>query len=270
MGLFDIFKKGSKAKEEKVHVLPSFILLDEAELDIDLFVKNFYEDWGVQIPPDDDDSEKEDDDLPMIVATIDNMMVAVSLIPAPVPNGEAVENAKTNFRWPDAVAVTESHKAHILVAILPGGEPSLKKIATLHTKLCATCLRQPHAVAINTAGTVFAPDFYIETAKSLIEKDSFPIMNHVFFGIYSNDNGKTFSGYTYGLGDLGKQDIEILNSTHDANEIFEFMADIALYVMESNAVLRHGETLGSTAEEKLKITESAGVALDGKTLKIEY
>ena len=28
-------------------------------------------------------------------------------MPAPIPNNEAVENAKTNYRWPDAVKVAE-------------------------------------------------------------------------------------------------------------------------------------------------------------------
>jgi len=262
MGVFDKLKK----KQESAGVLPNSILLSETVFDAELFKKAFFEEWGITIPA--DYAEKNGGELDMVVTEIDNMRVAVCLLPAPVPG--AVENAKTNYRWPEAVSVTESHKAHILVAVLPLGKQSLFEIATLQTKLCVTCLKLPYALAINAAGTVFAPDFYTELAKLFIEKGSFPILCHVFFGLYSSDDGKTFSGYTYGLSNLGKKDIEVLNSSREADEIYDFLVDIALYVIESDVVLKDGETIGFSAEQKLPITESAGVALDGKTLKIQF
>ena len=265
MGLFDRLKN----KEEKSStILPGFVLLNDVSLDIDLLVKYLYDDWGITIPA--EDIRVDDDGFPAFVSNVDNMFAAISLMPAPVPNGEAVDNAKTNFRWPQAVSVTESHKAHIMVIAMPLGSPSVLEVGTLQTKLCASCLKLPNTIAINTAGTVFAPDVYIGTAKLAVENNKFPIFNHIFFGIYSNDNGKTISGYTYGLESLGKQEIEILNSPHNANEVFGFMSDISSYIMESDVTLRHGETIGFSAEQKLSITESNGVAVGGKTLKIGF
>ena len=272
MGLFDRFKKEKKSKEEPGGVLPSFVLLDEVAFDVDAFVKDLYDDWGIEIPADQikKATEKADGDLPMLVATLGNATIAVSLMPAPVPDGEAVGNAKTNFRWPEAVAVTECHKACILVAVLPPEEQSLKETAVLHAKLCASVLKQPHATAINTAGTVFDPAFYIDSAEQYVKEGKFPILNHIFFGLYSNDGGGMVSGYTYGLGNLGKKDIEILDSNHSPDEVLDFMTDIALYILEYDAILKHGETIGFSAEQKLAITESAGIAVDGRSLKIEF
>ncbi|MCL2874478.1 MAG: DUF4261 domain-containing protein [Defluviitaleaceae bacterium] len=263
-----LFKKPRK-KQNKVSILPNFVLLDSAELDIDLFIKDFQDEWGIKIPAMDENVEK-DSEFPMIVVEFDNMKIVVSLMPAPIPNGEAVDNAKTNFRWPNAVEVAESHKAHVLIIVMPLGEQSLLEVATLQTKLCVTCLKQPNAIAINAAGTVFDPDFYKDSAHFAFENKAFPIMNHVFFGLYSNDDGKTFSGYTYGLSNLGKQDIEILDSNQNANEVLEFMVDISTYIIESDAILKDGETIGFTAEQKIPITESDGIAVDGKTLKIGF
>ena len=53
-------------------------------------------------------------------------------------------------------------------------------------------------------------------------------------------------------------------------EVREFLLNIVAYVLEGNVTLQHGETLGATAEQKLAITRSPGVYLDGMTLKIEY
>jgi len=264
MGLFG---KGKKQKENAGRVLPSFVLLEDVAFDMDLFLKDVYEDWGIQIPA---DQTEERDGLPSFVAMVDNTHVAVSLMPAPIPNGEAVENAKTNFRWPEAVSVAERHGAHVLVIVLPLGGQPLKETASLHAKICASCLKQPNAIGINTAGSVLAPDFYMDSARLYIQGGKFPILNHVFFGVYSKDEGKTFSGYTYGLDGLGKQDFEVLDSSHSPDEVFAFLTDVALYLLEYNVTLKHGETIGFSAEQKLGITESKGVAVGGKTLKIAF
>jgi len=266
MGFFNGTKKTEKEKSNTI--LPSFVLLRNDSLDMDLLVKYLNEDWGITISADDIRVDKSG--AYAFVSTVDDMFVAINLMPAPVPNGEAVENAKTNFRWPEAVAVTESHRAHILVIVMPQKTQPVTEVAALQTKLCACCLKLPGAIAINTAGTVFAPDFYMTTAKIAIENNKFPIFNHVFFGIYSNDNGKTVSGYTYGLENLGKQDIEILNSTGNANEVLGFLTDVSSYIMDSDITLKHGETIGFSAGQKLSITESVGVAIKGKTLKIGF
>lgn len=263
MGLFNKKKKPETPHDNKGGFV-SFILLNEISIDLDLLAKNLEEDWGITVSGKDIDGEKGS-----IVTELDGMTVAVSLMPGPIPNGEAISNAKTNWRWPEAVSIAEAHKAHILVAVLRG-EQQLLNAAVLYVKLCASCLRQPNAAAINTLGSVLAPDFYRESAKAFIENDDFPILNLVFFGLYSNDNGETCCGYTYGMDVFGKKNIEIVNSSHKAEEIHIFMMDIASYVIEGDVTLQDGETIGFSAEQKLTITESAGLAIDESTLKIGF
>ena len=48
------------------------------------------------------------------------------------------------------------------------------------------------------------------------------------------------------------------------------MLDEVMEISDKIVVLRDGETLGFTAEQKLPITRSKGVSLDGVTLKIGY
>jgi len=262
MGLFNIFKK----KKREAAVLPSFVLLDCMEFDVSMFVADFKNDWGIEIALDDED--KKESDMPVIVTHIDGMMVSIALMPGPIPDDEAISQARTNLLWPDAVAMAEKHEANVLVAVM-GGDKPLKNIAMLHAKLCASCLKQHSAIAISTAGSVLEPRAYMDAAKLAAEKDVFPILNHIFFGIYSSD-GELFSGYTYGLESLGKQDIEIVGSTASAGDIYNFMVDIAAYIMDSDITLKPGETIGFTSEQKLTITESKGIAVNGKTLKIGF
>ena len=107
-----------------------FVLLNEAKFDREKFLKDLKDDWKITLDLGKEDESKEKD---MLVGDIDGIMVAVALMPAPIPNNEAVDNAKTNYRWKDAVKVAEEHKAHILVSLL--GEPNLVDGAKLYTKL---------------------------------------------------------------------------------------------------------------------------------------
>ncbi len=114
------------------------------------------------------------------------------------------------------------------------------------------------------------PNVYKEYAKGAIEDGMFPILDLVFFGIYSNDNGKTISGYTFGLHNFEKDEIEVLDSQHSASEIFEFLVDVANYVVEQDVILKDGETIGFSEEQKLPITKSGSRVLDFETLKIKF
>ena len=263
MGLFKRRKK-KETPQSKNGPFVSFVLLEDVSLDMDALIKNLSEQWGISIPETDIDKEKKS-----FVSTQEGMIIAASLMPAPVPNGEAVENAKTNWRWPQAVEVAEQHKAFLMLTVM-GGEQALLDTALLNVKLCASGLSLKNATGINVLGSVLEPDFYVETAKIAVREHIFPIMNLVFFGLYSNDEGKTGCGYTYGMDAFGKQNIEIIDSVHGAEEVLAFMTDIAGYVITADVTLQDGETIGFTEEQKLTITQSAGVAIDEPSLKIGF
>ena len=76
--------------------------------------------------------------------------------------------------------------------------------------------------------------------------------------------------YTVGLANFGYDEIEILESAATPQQLRDFLTSISLYVIQDNVVLRDGETIGFTADEKLPITKSKGVAVEGESLKIGY
>jgi len=251
-------------KNKETGSFVGFILLNEPTIDLNLLKKDIENDWNILI-----DSKELNEKEDSIVANIENLTVAISLVKAPIPNDEASENAKTNYSWQDAVKVAQDHKAHLIVAVLRG-QNSLVDAATLYVKICSSSLRQPNATGINTSGCVYQPKAYIDLAKSYIENGDIPILNLIYFGIYSNDNGKTISAYTYGLRIFGKYDIEIIDSNHTTEEVFNFLHNIIDYILESNVELKDGETIGFTAEQKLPITLSSSDILGIETLKIRY
>jgi len=223
-----------------------FVLLNEAKFDRDKFLKDLKEDWKITLDLSKEDESKEKD---MLVGDINGIMVAVALMPAPIPNNEAVDNAKTNYRWKDAVKVAEEHKAHILVS--------------------SALIKQENCTGINVLGTVLNPDMYRDFTRYYEENDMFPVENMIFIGLYGSEEEK-INAYTYGMEGFGKKEMEILFSSQSPEDVYYFLQGVADYVITSDVILQDGETIGFSAEQKIPISQSKGIAVNGITLKLGY
>ena len=241
-----------------------FVLLNETKFDREKFLKDLKEDWKITLDLGDDSENKEKD---MLVGNIGDIMVAVALMPAPIPNNEAVEKAKINYKWKDAVKVAEEHKAHILVSLL--GEPDLVEGAKLYTKIISALTKQENCIGLYVTKTVLNPDMYRDFTEYYVENDMFPVENTIFIGVYKTDNGE-INAYTYGMETFGKKEMEVINSLEQPKDIYNLLQAIADYVITSDVILQDGETIGFTAEQKISISQSKGVAVNGTTLKLAY
>lgn len=294
MGLFGFGKKKDKAAEAENNNLQNdtvksgagenetngdnntggfvgFVLLSEPEWDKEQLAKDLKAEWGINIPKDDLNAKEEYKDIILFIQN--NLMITISFIPTPVPADEVEHFARANYMWKDAVEATKDHKAQLLVAIL-GGEADKRKRGKEFVKVVASCLNQKYAIGVYADGAVYEKTFYREAAE-MAKNEGLPILNLVWFGIYRDE--KQAGIYTYGLKKFEKDEIEVYVTpengdftTVDFNGIRAFLLDIVTYVIDGDVILRDGETIGFTAEQKLPITKSKGLALDGETLKIEY
>ena len=240
-----------------------FVLLERADFDAEKYVKDLKKDWGI-----DYDFEITHDNN-TIIADNNGMILTVSLMPAPIPDNEAIEQAKTNYRWDGAVEAAERHKAHLLVSVINRGDMDNIEGAKHYVKLLANATKQEGCLGINILGTVIHPQMYYDFAKLYDENDDFPIENIVYIGLYGDENN-TVSGYTYGLEQFGKKELEIIKSSEEAEEVYNFLASISDYIITSDVVLNDGETIGFSEEQKIQISVSEGIALDGETVKLGF
>lgn len=282
MGLFGIGKKKDEKKKketeevkeekelkkekENIGSFVGFVLLSEPMWDREHLVKDFKEEWGADISDNEEDDDEQYKDI--LLSEQGDMRLAVSFMPMPVPNGEAEYYAEANYLWPEAVKITKGHKAQILVAVL-GDTADLLERGKLFTKAVAVCLKQKYAVGVYTDGAVFEPAFYCQSAM-LMKQDELPIMNWVWFGLYRNE--KQAGIYTYGMKKFGKDEMEVYVDLDkaDLNRIRNFLVGVAAYVLEYNVILRDGETIGFSADQKIPITRNKGIAVEGDTLKIGF
>ena len=252
-------EEGSATEEEAAGTFCGSVLLSEDKWDKDKLISDLQADWGIELPK--EDTEDED-----TIVNFDKCRIVISKFPTPVPNEEAEINAENNWMWEEAVEVTKTHKAHIVVAIL-GDEEDLISRGLLYTKIMATCCKQEKAIGVFTSGVVFEPSYYMKAAE-MIRDGELPIFTWVWFGLYRTENG--LSTYTYGMKDFEKLELEILDADEDAGKLLSFISAIASYILQDDVKLKDGETIGLSEEDIHQITLSKGVALPEKTLKISY
>lgn len=259
------------ADEEETDHKGSFagsVLLSKAGWDKEQLIRDLREEWGiVDEEPDEGDEDVENSD-DAVVMRVGNMMLIVTLFHGHIPDNEAEINAENNYMWPEAVEVAKAHKAHIMVAVL-GEEEKLLERGKLFTKAMAVCCKQKYATGVYTSGVVFEPRFY-EGLADMLKKDELPIFNWVWFGLYRSEGG--LNGYTYGMDVFGKEEMEVLNTDAEPEELRDFLASLASYVLACDVTLQDGETIGFSADDKHTITRSPGVSLpeEQMTLKIGY
>ena len=259
------------ADEEETDHKGSFagsVLLSKAEWDKEQLIRDLREEWSiVDEEPDEGDEDVENSD-DAVVMRVGNMMLIVTLFHGHIPDNEAEINAENNYMWPEAVEVAKAHKAHIMVAVL-GEEEKLLERGKLFTKAMAVCCKQKYATGVYTSGVVFEPRFY-EGLADMLKKDELPIFNWVWFGLYRSEGG--LNGYTYGMDVFGKEEMEVSNTDAEPEELRDFLASLASYVLACDVTLQDGETIGFSADDKHTITRSPGVSLpeEQMTLKIGY
>lgn len=248
--------------KENKNVL-GFVLLKDANFDWPRFKHNLKEDWDITFSDEIKDGA--------VVFEVEGRKVACSLLPNPVPNNEAEACAKNNMLWKDAAEETAKHAAHVMVAVMDSDDPEIRDVLDaniLFCKVASSMLKLKNTIGIYKNPTVFERKFYIDVAEN-IKKGAVPIPIMLHIGIYLTRD-TLLRGFTYGLRAFGREEIEVIDSTAQPQELFNFLLAISDYVITQEVDLKDGETIGFTEDQKLPITVSDAVSIDGKSVKIGF
>ncbi|MBR6242715.1 MAG: DUF4261 domain-containing protein [Ruminococcus sp.] len=238
-----------------------FALLYRPEWDTERFIKHLRTRWNII-------SESIDVKDQIVVFNYSGAVVSAAFIPERVPNDEADQNAIFNYMWKDAAAETRRHTAQVIISV-NAGTISAADAGKLFVKTAESCLDSDNAAGLYMNGSVYEPAFYIRAA-SLMDDGEYPVHAVIWHGLAQNDDG-SIRAYTSGLENFGSDEIEVLDCHDSPLELLNFVTGITSYIVATGAVMKDGETIGFSEDQKLSITKSASVEFDGReSLKIEY
>lgn len=193
----------------------------------------------------------------------------VALMDAPIPSDELDYPCNTALGWPRACAELGKSKAHLIVSV-EGGSHSAAERHPRATMLAQACLDATNGLGVylGDADTVWSPVAFRTGALAMTPDDPPYVLWMGLKG--SKDEGNTVSVITSGLPSFGLMNVEVQRSHKNISDVFSFVGDIALYMLKSGDVIKDGDTIGSTAEEKIKVTHSPSITGSGETIFLAH
>ena len=250
----EVTNKGTK----EGNVLAGFVLYkDKENIDWNKFRENMKNDWNIEVKEEVKDNS--------IVFRVDDMVVACTLMPNPIPNGEAESASKYNILWKDGYKEVAQHKAHVMLAVM--NKFDALEQAMLFAKVACSLLKIEGSIGLYKDPTVYESKFYIQFAET-IKDGEYPMPILIYVGMYLENGG--LCAFTSGMRYFGYEEIEIINSRKEPDEVIGFLLSIAEYVVSEKVELKDGETIGFSEEQKLPISVNEGVSVKGNSIKIEF
>jgi len=191
------------------------------------------------------------------------------MVDMPIPAPDLRGPVLLAWHWPEARSVIDQHGAHIICHV-SSTELTPLELRTMHTRLVAALTGAHDGVGVYIGNATLvrsAPAYFRET--KLLAEGRLPLLNWISFCPVGMPSKKA-TAYTYGLAWFGLREIEVRESSLTLNEVFARMADVAMYTLKRGRDLGHGETFGSSAAERIRVTHCASATLpDMRVVRLE-
>ncbi|WP_293705641.1 DUF4261 domain-containing protein [Stenotrophomonas sp. UBA7606] len=201
-------------------------------------------------------ADADDDDSPMQCLEYGDYLIA--LMPIPVQIGGDIDQICAHSRlWPEATPAPVDYAAHTIVTVMrfsdDGQDTDLVAQAALLSRVLASAVAVSgsiQAVYLGSANHVVLPALFRELAQASLP-GPMPIA-WVAINVGARPDG-VMTGHTRGMDMLGLMDIEIPETADGAQEVFSRLTGIVDYLIENGMVIADGDTLGATAEERIRV-----------------
>jgi hypothetical protein len=188
----------------------------------------------------------------------DTVNAFLSYIPAPIPEQEAELAAAGNILWPNGDKEVAKHRSHIITGI-PGCQ-SDQPAAMLTLSRLAGCVLN----TFNGIGVYWGSGHVVNSRTTFLEileqssTDHLPLNLWIRFQLFENDD-KTIGLYTLGMEQFGLMNLEVDACSWQLMKLYEFLFDIAHYLVDNGPVLNDGDTVGGDEFEPIRVTFAASM-----------
>jgi hypothetical protein len=174
----------------------------------------------------------------------------VSFMPAPIPGGEA-ESAADNILWPNGSQFA-SHRSHVIVGSAGAHRDRIAAMLAL-TRIATATLRAFDGTAVYWgSGSVTIPrEEFLSLAEDASE-EHLPLFLWCRLQPFKTEENK-LGFYTIGLNQFGLMEIEVDESSWEAEALTEFVFNVAHYLIQSGPVIKDGDTVGGSDEQRIRV-----------------
>ena len=268
MGLFDFFRKKSssngsakKEEEENQQTILCFVL-SESEKPGDLsgaqeaVTRVFGPGYTAKVT----------DDKLIMVRHGEEGVGFIGHIPKPIPNQEAENFAEGNFLWPNGKEEVAKHRSHIIATSIFAQDQTPIQSALTVTRLALVALEVFDGLGVHWGdANVCNSRETFESFCENISEEHVPVP--IWLRLQPVSAGENELGmYTLGMQQFCLMDIEVERSQMKLRELFQFVSDLAHYLIQSGPVIEDGNTVGSGADEKILVRHLPSMVDESRTV----
>jgi hypothetical protein len=187
---------------------------------------------------------------------------SIGLIPTPIPLDELTAPIAAAWYWPEALATLRPARAHAVVSARSEHATAIELMFAI-TRVVAALASATDAslgVYLGGAGQVHKVEDFVSEA-STATREQLPLYLWVKFEL-AEQSDDTISLFTTGMAQFELMEVEFPHSPLEPQSLMDRAFNIAHYLIEQGDVLSDGHTIGTSANEKFRVTHAASVRPD--------
>lgn len=187
-------------------------------------------------------------------------------MPAPIPGNEAENNADGNFLWPEGKDQAAEHESHVIVTTMGGDEMPPVDAAIELTKLALVALRAFDGLGVywGNANVCNSREVFEGFCKGMTN-EHVPVPIWLRFEFVS-ESEEEIGMYTLGMQQFNLMEIEVDRCKLSPGDLFEFVSNIAHYLIQTGPVISDGNTVGSDENQQILVRHLPSMTDDTKTV----
>ena len=147
-------------------------------------------------------------------------------VPAPIPGGEAEDNADRNFLWPNGKDETSKHGSHVIVTNIGAGEQTPVQSAIEVSRLALVALDVFDGIGVywGNASVCNSRETFVGFCENISE-EHVPVPVWLRFQLVRPSHDE-IGLYTLGMRQFGLMDIEVDRCKMGLKDLFEFVSTL--------------------------------------------
>ncbi|AZZ92699.1 DUF4261 domain-containing protein [Hahella sp. KA22] len=203
--------------------------------------------------------------------TVRDSIVAIGIMPAPIPWSDLEGPCSTSCLWANAKEEISGHQYHLVVAVSSEALSSVEA-AILLTQINAALLAVVQgAIGVfwSHASLLIPRDVFIEFALSVLPEGS-PVPIWVDIRVGPGEQGAS-TGFTTGLAAFGMMEIEAIDAPESMADLKDRLTGLVDYLLQNGPVIKNGDTVGEDENERIKVVyKKSKLGHKGKVMRLNY
>lgn len=196
----------------------------------------------------------------------DDIVGVLGHMAMPIPGGEAEDSADGNFLWPEGKEAAVRHRSHVIVTSIGAEEQTPIQSAMTVSRLALVALKLFDGLGVYWGDASVSNsrenfEYYCEDMS--VEHPPVPM----WLRFQLIDAGNEELGiYTLGMQQFGLMNLEVDRCKLDVGSLFDFVSNIALYLIQSGPVIKDGNTVGGSEDERILVRHQASMIDEDRTV----